>query len=137
MVRSASRHPISESGIGSSINRLSRMVKAMEAGDQRYGTLSLLGALKRPEYPRPLEALEHRIPPGLETQLPQGGKRIYGFDPDSHLPLFVQTFDEKNQEVECYVFDRLLYPVKLDSDDFNPDKLWSKPGEARVSRGTP
>jgi hypothetical protein len=137
LVRSASRHPITEAGLGSTIDSLSRLLPAIEAGDPRAGTLTSLGPLQRPEYARPLDALEHRLPPGRDPNLPQGGRRIFGFDPESHLPLFVQTFDAKGQEVERYVYDRLLSRQKLDADDFNPDKLWGHPGEARASRSRP
>ena len=35
-------------------------------------------------------------------------------------------FDDGGQEVEYYWFDRIQYPVRLDDDDFNPDKLRGK-----------
>jgi hypothetical protein len=72
-------------------------------------------------------AAEHVIPPGVEDGLPRGGRRLYFFDPDHHLPLLVITRDDKGQEVEYYLHDRLQADVHLDDDDFNPDKLWSAP----------
>jgi hypothetical protein len=59
--------------------------------------------------------------------LPRGGRRLYCFDPDSHLPLLVITRNDQGQEVEFYRYDRLQTPVKLDADDFNPDKVWAAP----------
>jgi len=132
-VRSASRHPITEAGIGASIERIGSVVKALQRGDPKRGTIKLVPALVRAEFPGPVVALEHTIPAGLEAPLPRGGRRLYCFDPETHLPLLIQTRDERGQEVEYYHYDRLQFPVKLDADDFNPDKLWGKPA-IRASR---
>jgi hypothetical protein len=126
-VRSCSRHSITEAGIGASIDRLGTVLAALQRGDRRQGTLNVLPALLRPEFAVPVSALEHVIPAGAEAPLPRGGKRLYCFDPDNHLPVLVQTRDENGREVEYYRYDRLQYPVRLDADDFNPDKLWSRP----------
>jgi hypothetical protein len=133
-VRSASRHPITEAGIGASVERLTRLLDASEHGDKRGGTLTLLGAQNRPEFSKPVWVVEHTLPPGQDPSLPRGGRRLYGFDPESKLPLLVTAVDDRGQEVEYYSYDRLQYPVKLDNDDFNPDKLWAKP--AAPARGT-
>jgi hypothetical protein len=126
-VRSASRHPITEAGIGASIDRLAAVLAALQRGDRRKGTLTVLPALVRPEFAGPVSAVEHTIPPGVEAPLPRGGRRLYCFDPENHLPVLVQTRDESGREVEYYRYDRLQYPVKLDADDFNPEKLWARP----------
>ncbi len=127
LVRSASRHSITEAGIGSCVEHLSRIIDGMEHGDRKLGVLRDLGLQQRPEYPTPMPMIEHIIPPGLEAELPRGGKRQYGFDPNNHLPVLVITRDDKGQEVEYYRYDQILFPVKLDADDFNPDKLWNSP----------
>jgi hypothetical protein len=129
-VRSASRHSITEAGIGACIDGLGNVLDALERGDQRHGTVAALGPQNRPEFAGPVQAVEHVIPPGAEPALPRGGRRLYFFDPESHLPVLVITRDDKGQEAEYYRYDRLQYPVKLDDDDFNPDKLWSKPRAA-------
>ena len=64
------------------------------------------------------------IPPGVEPQLPRGGRRWLFFDPASHLPVLMITHDNMDHEVEYYCYDRIQYPVKLDDLDFDPDKLW-------------
>jgi hypothetical protein len=133
-VRNASRHPITEAGLGASIERLGRLLDSIEHGDKRGGTLTVLGAQSRPEFSKPAWVLEHVLPPGQDPSLPRGGRRLYGFDPDSKLPLLVTAVDDRGQEVEYYSYDRLQYPVKLDNDDFNPDKLWAKP--AAPARGS-
>jgi Protein of unknown function (DUF1571) len=125
LIRSASRQPITEAGMGASIDRLTNLLRAQEAGDRRAGVLVAIGAVNRPEFPMPLQGLEHTIPAGAETNLPRGGKRFYGFDPETNLPVFIVTQDDKGQEVEYYSYDRLQFPVHLDNDDFNPDKLWA------------
>jgi hypothetical protein len=131
LVRSASRHPIAQAGIGASIERLGALLDALERGDRRQGTLNNLGSIRRPEFTRPVAALEHVLPPGLDSTLPRGGRRMYVFNPENNLPTLIITRDERNQEVEYYLYDRLQCPVKLDDDDFNPDRLWGKPAAAR------
>jgi hypothetical protein len=126
-VRSASRHPISEAGIGASVERLNALVRALDRGNRQGGTLKVLAGLNRPEFEKSVNALEHAIPAGAEEAVPRGGRRLYFFDPDSHLPVLVIGYDHRGEEVEYYRYDRLLYPVKLNADDFDPDKLWPAP----------
>jgi hypothetical protein len=131
-VRMASRHPVTEAGIGASIDRLVALLDAFDRGDTRRGTLADLGTLSRPDFTNPLAVIEHTLPPGADPSLPRGGKRLYGFDPENHLPVLVATRDDKGQEVEYYRYDRLQYPVRLDDADFDPDLLWGKPGGGRA-----
>jgi hypothetical protein len=123
-VRSASRYPITEAGIGASIERLQIALDAQDRGDQQRGTFTALPLQQRPEFAQPVEAIEQIIPPGRDPDLPRGGRRLYCFDPDWHLPLLVVTRDAEGHEVEYYRYDRLQAPLKLDDDDFDPDKLW-------------
>jgi hypothetical protein len=125
LVRSASRHPITDAGIDHCVESLSALFDAQERGDRRHGTLTVLPPQQRPEYPQPVETLERLIPPGIESELPNGGRRLMYFDPDWKLPLLVVTYDDKGNEVEYYRYDRLMTPANLDDDDFNPDKLWA------------
>lgn len=134
LVRSASRHPITDAGVCRCVEMLAAFLEAQERGDRRQGTLTLLGPQKRPEFSKPVETLERLIPPGIEPELPRGGRRLLFFDPDSHLPMLVITYDEKGNEVEYYHYDRLITPANLDDDDFNPDKLWPKQPAPRPQR---
>lgn len=127
LVRSASRHPITEAGVGQCVESLTALLKAQERGDRRHGTLTAVAPQKRAEYPQPVETIERLIPPGVEPELPRGGRRLIYFDPDLHLPMLVVTYDDKGNEVEYYRYDRLIAPAHLDDDDFNPDKLWAAP----------
>lgn len=126
LVTSRSRHSITNAGIGSMIEHFGKVLDALEAGDKRYGTMKYLGQLRRPEFEQAHVAVEQAIPPGAETTLPQGGSRLWLFDPESGLPVLLVTTDDKNHEVEYYCYDRLQYPVKLDDDDFNPDRVWKQ-----------
>lgn len=126
-VLARSRYPITEAGLGPGIDRLGQVIAALDRGDRKLGVLTYLGQQARPEYPTPLEGIDLVIPPGGDPHLLRGGRRIYYFDPGSGLPVIVITTDEKGQEVEYYCFDRFSLNVKLDDDDFNPDKLWRKP----------
>ena len=125
-VRSASRHPIDEAGFGACLDRIGRALTALERGDQRLGLVADLGAINRPEFTRPVPSLELVLPPGLDPSLPRGGRRMYCFDPDTSLPVLIVTRDHLGQEVEYYFYDRLPFPVRLDDNDFNPDKLWNR-----------
>ncbi len=127
LARSASRHPITDAGIGHCVESLTALLDAQERGDRRLGALTAIAPQRRPEYPQPVETLERIIPPGAEPELPRGGRRLMCFDPDWQLPLLVVTYDDKGQEVEYYRYDRLQAPLNLDDDDFNPDKLWVSP----------
>ena len=80
----------------------------------------------------------HRIPAG-DPLLPRGGKRLTLFEPTTKFPTLIITQDETAHEVEYYCFDRLQYPVRLDDDDFDPDKLWptSKPQSTSPENALP
>jgi hypothetical protein len=132
LARSASRHPITNAGIGHCIDSLLAQLSAQERGDRREGTLTAIAPQRRPEYPQPVETLERVIPPGAEPELPRGGRRLICFDPEWQLPLLVVTYDDKGREVEYYRYDRIQAPVNLDDDDFNPDKLWA-PAQPKTS----
>jgi Protein of unknown function (DUF1571) len=124
MVRSRSRHMITEAGIGWLIDRFGEHVVANEKPGARK-ILTYLGPVKRDEFTSPVEGVEQVIAPGAEKDLPRGGKRLWLFG-ENHLPALVLATDDKGQLVEYYLHDRYLYPVKLGDDDFNPEKLWGK-----------
>jgi hypothetical protein len=136
LARAKSRHPITDAGISHCIDALASLLDAQERGDRRQGTITVLAPQRRPEYPQPVETLERVIPPGIEPELPRGGRRLMCFDPQWQLPMLVITYDEKNQEVEYYRYDRLIAPANLDEDDFNPDKLWAAPRPKPAPAGT-
>ena len=127
LVRSATRHPVTEAGIGACIDRLGQSLAAMERGDRKAGALRLIGPVERAEYDRPVYGLEHELPPGFDPSLPRGGRRLYIFHPENRLPTLISAKDERGQEVEYYFHDRFQPNVKLDEDDFDPDRLWNKP----------
>ena len=134
LVRSASRHNIKDAGFVPLVEGLGRAIIGQSKGDMRFGTVKYTAANKRPEFGFPVESLEHIIPVGVENELPKGGRRVVCFDPQSSLPMLIITYDENNQEVEYYKYDRFQFPTRLDENDFNPDFLWSKPKLASGSK---
>jgi hypothetical protein len=123
LVKSASRHEITDAGIGALIDHFAVAVAIAEGGDAKRGSLTYLGTQSRPEFTTPHEAAEQLIPVGGEPTLPRGGRRLWYFDPENHLPALVITYDDAKKEVEYYFYDRFQFPVKLDEDDFNPEKM--------------
>jgi hypothetical protein len=125
LVRASGRHSIHEAGIGVLIESFGSLLDATERSDGRMaGSLKYLGVVTRPEFDFPCEGIEQLIPMGSEQLLPRGGHRLWMFDPTSKLPVLMITRDETGHEVEYYCYDRFQYPVKLDEDDFDPEKLW-------------
>ncbi len=126
LVKSKSRYPISEAGLGTAIRRFGVIVAAVEKGDPKAGTLRSLGLVKREEFPEPVEGLEQTVPPESDPLLPRGGRRWWYFDQALGLPVLIVTHDETGREVEYYCHDRIQYPARLDDGDFDPDRLWPK-----------
>jgi hypothetical protein len=126
LARGRSRHPITDAGLGRTLDWFGPLVDAAERGDATPGGLTYLGPQTRPEFPAPVEAVEQTIPPGREPALPRGGRRLWGFAPDSHLPVLISTRDDTGHEVEYYCYEQLQYPAHFGDDDFNPDRLWAK-----------
>jgi hypothetical protein len=124
LVRSKTRHPITEAGLASTVERFARMVDAFEKGDNSQGTLKHLGQLKRPEFEGNLEAILQVVPPRVDPNMPRGGQRHWFFDTTLHLPVLIIAHDDTGREVEYYLHDRFLLNVRLDEDDFDPAKLW-------------
>jgi hypothetical protein len=124
-VRAASRHGITEAGVGVIIDGLMNTLAEIEKGASKV-TLRYGGMQQRPEFKTPVESVEMDIPAGLDPSLPNGGRRLFFFDPVQSLPILVITRDDTDHEVEYYCYDHFQYPVKLDDDDFNPDKLWGR-----------
>jgi hypothetical protein len=123
LVKSASKYPITEAGVCRIVARFRRLLD-----DERRGLPGLsikhLGMMQRPEFAAPLEMVELTLPPNREPEAPQGGKRLLGFDPVSKWPVFSTTVDPNGREIDYYCFDRFQLNVRLDDDDFNPEKLW-------------
>jgi hypothetical protein len=123
MVRSHSRHAITEAGIGALLDQFGRVLNGAERGDPRFGSLRYLGILKRDEFDNAVEAVLQTIPRGSEPALPRGGQRLWFFDLTLHFPVLVITNDQNNLEVEYYCHERFEFPERLSDDDFNPAKM--------------
>src|SRR5262245_41921295 len=107
LVRSASRHSITEAGGGHPIDLLGQR-RAAQA------SFKYLGLVRRDEFKQPVEGAEESVPPGAEPTLPRGGRRLWFFDPASHLPVLIVFNDDTGHEVEYNCYDLFQYPVKLD-----------------------
>jgi hypothetical protein len=132
LVLSSSRHPIQRAGIGTLIESFGKLLSETDRNRQGQGPLKYLGLIQRPEFTHPCEAVEQTIVTGADPQSPRGGHRLWVFDPELKFPVLVITQDDTGHEVEYYCYDRFEFPVHLDEDDFNPDKLWNPKRE-----GTP
>ena len=129
-----SRHPITEAGIGALLNHLGAVLDAVEKGDKSKGAFTYLGQQKRPEFSAPLDAIVWKVPPGADPSLPRGGRRWCFCDGVNHLPALLITHDDRGQEVEYYRYDRYQLNVPLDDNDFDPDKIWTRPGRPASGR---
>ena len=127
LVRSASRHDITEAGLGVVIDGIGKALQSREHDPNAAAHIRYLGKQKRPEYPQPLDCIERDVLPDQEKAMPRGGKRRVFFDPETSLPVVIVTDDHTGREVEYYCYDRFQYPVKLTDEDFDPDLLWKKP----------
>ena len=117
LVRSASRHAITEAGVGHLIDLFGQRLAAQ-------ASFKYLGLVRRDEFKQPVEGAEEAVPPGAEPTLPRGGRRLWFFDPVSHLPVLIVFNDDTGHEVEYNCYDLFQYPVNLDDADFDPDQLW-------------
>jgi hypothetical protein len=126
MARAKSRYPITETGLGSLIDRFGQIVKSIEQGDTRVGAMKYLGPVKREEFEAQVDAVHQVVPAKSDPNLPSGGQRWWYFDRTSGLPVLIVTKDASDQVVEYYCHDHIQWPVQLDDADFNPDRLWRK-----------
>jgi hypothetical protein len=126
LVKARSRYPITEAGLGTTIRKFGAIVDGVEKGETRQGTLKYLGRVQRPEFADMVEGVEQTVPPQSDPLLAGGGRRWWYFDTALGLPALIITHNETGREVEYYCHDHIQTPVRLDDDDFNPDKLWKK-----------
>jgi len=120
------RYPISETGIGSLIDRFGRIVDALERGETRVGSMRCLGQVRRPEFDVPVDAVLQLIPPGVEKTLPRGGQRFWFFDTNLRFPILMVAQDDTGNEVEYYCYDRFLFPDRFRDEEFDPERLWGR-----------
>jgi hypothetical protein len=125
LVKRSSRHPITEAGVCAIVDMYASGVAAFDKGQH---PLRYLGVVKRQDFDEgtQLEGVEEDLAPGTDPSLPRGGRRQLYFNTANHLPALVITRDDRGQEVEYYRFDRFQSRVRLDDDDFNPEKLFGK-----------
>ena len=131
MVTSNCRRGLNEAGFTNMMQRFNLAVDRYLAGQAHVSDFEPQGLQTRAESRAPMEVVLQRIPAGEEPLLQHGGTRYWHFNADAdaaerHLPTLVITFDDKGQEVEYYLHDRLIPKVSIEAQDFNADKIWSK-----------
>jgi hypothetical protein len=124
LIRSRSRRPITEAGVGHLIDAFGQMLA--QADKYPAMQLKLLGPVKRPEYLDTLVGVEHVVLPQQDPYLPKGGHRWWFFDPLRGLPVLLISHDTTGHTVDYYCYDRLMYPIRLDDHDFDPTMLGKK-----------
>jgi hypothetical protein len=122
-VRSASRHSVTEAGLGTLIDQFGQLAAPCPPG--RPPLSKYLGEVKRPEFEAPVIAVEQTIASGAEPLLPCGGTRLWLFDIGTHLPVLVSTRDAANHEVEYYCYTSFQPANSLTDADFDPEKVWA------------
>jgi hypothetical protein len=124
LVKMANRNPITQAGIGSIIDRFGMVLAACERGDFSKGKMTVLGLQRRSDYENgPLIMVEQVLPPRADDDAPRGGRRLIGFEPNLQLPVLAILYDEHNQEVDYYRFERLQLDVHLNDNDFDPEQM--------------
>src|SRR5262249_46120902 len=107
------------------------VLAALDHSDGRLGELSVIGPEVREEFGRAADAIEHRIPLGVDPAVPSGGRRAYWLGPGTGLPTPTVTPRGKGREGGYYHYDRLQLSVHLDDEDFDPDVLWGGTGATK------
>jgi len=122
-------HDITQAGMAHNIRDLCDIYSAAKNPNSGVSA-RMLGPTQRPEAKEPMIGVEIKLPPGRDLDLPRGGSRHIFYCPQSKLPILYVSFDELGRDFNYHLFDRLQLDLKLDDEDFDPDKLWGKPGEA-------
>jgi hypothetical protein len=126
-------HDITDAGIGFNLRDVGILLAASKNPSNGV-TVKTVGMVQRPEFPQPMAAIEIAIPVGRDPDLPRGGKRQIFYCPACKLPLLYLCFDELGREQNYNCYDRIQLDLKLDDDDFDPDKLWGKRVEPSTAK---
>jgi hypothetical protein len=129
-VRAKARYSIRDAGFGKWIERLGAAVAQLERGVLAPGALTFDGPVSRPEFVHPLTSVTHRLKPGEDPAMPDGGTRVYLFDtapssPSCGMPLVIAATDPTGREAEFYLFEKFRAAAFTDAD-FNPARLGKK-----------
>jgi hypothetical protein len=118
-----SRHKITEAGFGNMLERLRTA--------ERAGKITALAPAERKEFTAKVPAVEVKLRPGDDPNLPKGGTQRIFFDADAQspgygLPCLSLMLDDAGREVEYYLFDRMKAPANLPDAAFDVAKLGKK-----------
>lgn len=126
-------HDITDAGIGFNLRDIAVLYVAAKSPSSGVFARSL-GMVQRAEYPHQMAGVEIELPSGRDPDLPRGGKRHIYYCPACKLPLLYLCFDEVGREQNYNCYDRIQLDLKLDEDDFNPDKIWGKRVETATAK---
>lgn len=116
-------HDITDCGLSYNLKDLGNLYAAGKNPSTGV-KVTALGPVHRPESPKPMPGVEITLPPGYDPDLPQGGKRVIYYCPETRLPTVYLCYDEQGREQNYNAYDRIQLTTRLDDDDFHPDKLW-------------
>jgi hypothetical protein len=118
MVMKYSRHPITEAGLDSVLDRLDDSLKPHEGGSSGTEKLTYDGIKTPAEIGRPCHTITRVIPSG-ETW-------VVSLDAETGLPAAVLATDSKGEMLERYFFrDIAIDPSALaDASAFDPERRW-------------
>lgn len=130
MARARARYSIRDAGFGTWIDRFAAAVAKLETGALAPGALTFDGPVARGEFAEPVLSATHRLRPGEDPAMPDGGTRVYMFDvtkdsPAYGMPVLIRATDPAGREVEFYLYEKLK-AVALTDADFNPARLGKK-----------
>ena len=74
------------------------------------------------------------MPANRDLDVPRGGSRQIFYCSKTKLPVLFLLYDETGREQNYNCYDRVQTDLKLDEDDFNPEKLWGKPEATPVKK---
>lgn len=118
-------HDVTDACVSRNLQELGELYQAARVEGSGVSA-RYLGSINRPEYPYPLEGIEIKLPPNRDPDMPRGGRRDVFYDTKTHLPVLYLSFDEQDRELNYNLYDRLQVGLKLDDDDFNPERIWGK-----------
>ena len=128
LVKSAARYPITEAGMGASIDRISALQAALEHGDKSRDTLTDLGVQNRADY-KDWPAASHRTRYSAQRRAGDASRwqtLVWLRHEIQAPPPCSSVSTTRAKKTEYYRYDRVML-AHLDDDDFNPEKMGGFP----------
>jgi hypothetical protein len=123
LAKSKSSQTITETGLDVICNKIRRRLDKLGRGDNSEGTLT---ASRGPDPFIPVltyDWIEHQCPPRVDTDLKSGGTHQYGFRSDTGQLEVVHAFNNRQELMYTYRFERLIPVTRWEATDFNVEAL--------------